>query len=46
VGHYNNHRYHEALNNVAPAGLYFGRHREILTTRDRIKRNTLAFRRK
>ena len=46
VDHYNNHRYHEALNNVTPADVYFGRHREILTKRDRIKKKTLALRRK
>ena len=42
VDYYNNHRYHESLNNVTPADVYFGRHREILTKRDQIKRKTLA----
>ena len=46
VDYYNNHRYHESLNNVTPADVYFGRHREILTKRDQIKRKTLALRRK
>ncbi len=46
VEYYNNHRYHEALNNVTPADVYFGRHREILTKRDRIKKKTLELRRK
>ena len=46
VDYYNNHRYHESLNNVTPADVYFGRHREILTKRDQIKRKTLAMRRK
>lgn len=41
VEHYNNHRYHEALGNVTPADVYFGRHREILSARDKIKRETL-----
>jgi len=41
-----NHRYHESLNNVTPADVYFGRNREILTKRDQIKRKTLALRRK
>ena len=46
VDYYNNHRYHESLNNVIPANVYFSRHREILTKRDHIKRKTLALRRK
>jgi len=46
VDYYNNHRYHEPLNNVTPADVYFGRNREILTKRDQIKRKTLALRRK
>ena len=41
VEHYNNHRYHEALDNVTPADAYFGRHHEILSARDKIKRETL-----
>ncbi len=46
VDYYNNHRYHESLNNVTPADVYFGQNREILTKRDQIKRKTLALRRK
>jgi len=46
VDYYNNHRYHEALNNVTPADVYLNRHREILTQREQIKRKTLALRRK
>jgi putative transposase len=46
LDYYNNHRYHESLNNVTPADVYFGRNREILTKRDQIKRKTLALRRK
>lgn len=45
VDYYNNERYHESLNNVTPADVYFGRHREIETRRDRIKRRTLKRRR-
>ena len=41
VDYYNNHRYHESLNNVTPADVYFGRAREILTRREVIKRETL-----
>jgi putative transposase len=44
--YYNNHRYHESLNSVTPADVYFGRNRQILTKRDQIKRKTLALRRK
>ena len=29
--------FHESLNNVTPADVYFGRNREILTKRDHIK---------
>ena len=46
VDYYNNHRYHESLNNVTLANVYFGRNREILTKRDQIKRKTLTLRRK
>jgi transposase InsO family protein len=46
VDYYNNHRYHESLNNVTPADVYFRRHREILTKRDQTKRKTLALRKK
>ena len=46
VDHYNNHRYHEALNNVTPADVYFGRQHDVLTRREKIKRQTLLKRRK
>lgn len=46
VEYYNNHRYHEALKNVTPVDVYFGRNHEILTKRDLIKRKTLELRRK
>jgi len=39
-------RYHESLNNVTPADVYFGRNREILTKRGHIKRKTLVLRKK
>ena len=46
VEYYNHGRYHESLRNVTPADMYDGRQREILTQRERIKRETLARRRK
>ena len=45
VQFYNHERYHESLNNLTPADLYFGRAQEVLTQRDRIKRRTLQHRR-
>ncbi|HAK37361.1 MAG TPA: hypothetical protein DCM60_03810 [Nitrospina sp.] len=46
VDHYNHHRYHESLNNVTPADVFYERQREILTTRDIIKRKSMAERRR
>ena len=46
VEYYNNHRYHESLNNLTPADVYYGRGREILTRRGKIKKNTMLQRRK
>ena len=46
VDYYNNHRLHEALNNVTPADVYFGREKEILDRREEIKQKTLALRRR
>jgi transposase InsO family protein len=45
VDHYNHRRYHESLDNLTPADVYFGRGESILRDRRRIKRNTLAERR-
>ena len=45
VDHYNHQRYHESLNNVTPADVYFGRDKAILKQRERIKRKTLEARR-
>ena len=45
IDHYNNHRYHESLDNLTPADVYFGRGQEILLERARIKRKTIAKRR-
>jgi len=45
VEYYNNRRYHESLNNLTPADMYFGRGGKILAARKQIKRNTLIKRR-
>ena len=45
VDYYNNHRYHESLNNVTPADVYFGRDKAILTEREEIKKLTIQNRR-
>ena len=44
VNYYNNERYHESLNNVTPADVYYGRHQEIISRRERLKRRTLKAR--
>ena len=45
VAHYNECRYHESLDNLTPADVYFGRGQRILERRDLIKRQTLEDRR-
>lgn len=45
IDHYNNHRYHESLQNLTPADVYFGRGQTILMERERIKKNTIKLRR-
>ena len=45
VEHYNHVRYHESLNNLTPANVYFDRAEIILAERERIKRTTIANRR-
>ncbi len=46
VDYYNNHRYHEAINNVTPSDRFFGRDRQILKRREKIKADTMRQRRK
>ena len=46
VEYYNNERYHESLQNLTPADVYFGRSQEILDQRHLIKLKTMKKRRK
>ncbi|MSO74855.1 MAG: IS3 family transposase, partial [Alphaproteobacteria bacterium] len=41
----NHQRYHESLDNLTPADVYFGRGRAILQERHRIKQKTIEQRR-
>jgi hypothetical protein len=44
--YYNNERYHESLDNVAPSDVYFGRQYAVLSERSKIKRRTMERRKK
>jgi putative transposase len=46
VAYYNHQRYHESLDNVTPADVFFGRQQEVLTQREIIKQQTLQQRRR
>ena len=46
MAYYNDERYHESLDNVTPADVYFGRQYAIVTERDRIKKRTMLKRKK
>jgi putative transposase len=46
VDYYNLRRYHESLNNLTPADVYFGRGQTILTRRETIKLKTIELRRR
>ena len=46
ITYYNHERYHESLDNLTPADVYYGRGQEILDQRHTIKLDTLAMRRK
>jgi putative transposase len=41
VKYYNNHRYHESLENLKPVDVYLGRDKEILSEREIIKERTM-----
>lgn len=43
---YNHERFHESLDNLTPADVYFGRKEEVLSRREKIKEQTLLLRRK
>ncbi len=45
VEYYNHQRYHESLDNLTPADVYFGRQKEVLGKRKEIKIRTLEQRR-
>jgi transposase InsO family protein len=45
VAYYNHRRYHESLANLTPADVYFGRGQTILIKREKIKRQTIEYRR-
>ena len=46
VEYYNNERYHESIENVTPADMFFNRYRNILDNRMKIKTETMNQRRK
>nr|AOE12596.1 chromosome (plasmid) partitioning protein ParB [uncultured bacterium]CCF99939.1 ISCc3, transposase OrfB [uncultured Flavobacteriia bacterium] len=46
VDYYNNRRYHESINNLTPADVYYGRGETILQQREIIKQKTMKKRRK
>ena len=45
VDYYNNHRYHESLNNITPSDKYDGLENKILKNRRKIKEKTMRRRR-
>jgi transposase InsO family protein len=46
VNYYNHRRYHEWLDVCTPADVYYGRHHEVLSERDKIKKLTMQRRKK
>lgn len=45
VDYHNHHCYHEALDNITPADVYYGRREEVLARRKEVKEQSLAARR-
>ena len=45
VNYYNNQRYHESLDNMTPADVFYGKEKEVQSKREKIKRRTMALRR-
>ena len=46
IRYYNHERYHESLDNLTPADVFYGRDQDILEQRQQIKHNTMSMRRK
>ena len=46
IDYYNKQHYHEALNNLTSVDVYYGKAREILTRRERVRKNTMLQRRR
>ena len=46
ISYYNHERYHESLDNLTPADVFYGRDQDILEQRQPIKHNTMSMRRK
>ena len=46
VNYYNNHRYHESLDNCTPSDVYHGRHHKVLEQRKQTKQMTMKKRRR
>jgi len=42
VQYYNHERYHESLNNLTPADVFYGRGQQVLNKREKIKIQTMA----
>jgi hypothetical protein len=42
IEYYNYHRYHQAIGNLTPADVYYGRREQILRRREEQKQRTIA----